>query len=220
MPNLTRFTLVQLARCKSPVVAVVLAVVMSSPSQAGSPKTEIDESDPATSRVAQALVAEALLAEAQGDLLTRQRLLIEAEHSGDSPLAKWHRGKMQDGEGHWISIAESLEVSQKDVLTDDYERRRANSPDNLRSHFVIAAWCARQELWDQCRSHLHRVLEFDPDNSVAPRPGLRGCRNRVDEPRTVGGSQSTSRRRSSFGQKVWQAASRLAQSTGFTQYQD
>ncbi|MCR9293372.1 MAG: Hint domain-containing protein [bacterium] len=105
-------------------------------------------------------VAGALQAEAEGDFLTRQRLLVEAAEFGG---AKWQAGQIFEDQ-HWLDIASSIQQGQQDEKLTLYERRRSSLSDSVANHFALANWCARQELFDQCRSHLNRVLAFDSDN--------------------------------------------------------
>ena len=108
-------------------------------------------------------VAMALQAEAEGDFLARQRLLAEA---GEHPSAKWHSGQLlQDGD--WQSVLSSVQLAAKDPKLAQYEQRRSRAGDDVASHLVLATWCARQELWEQSRAHLNRVLAFEPDNQAA-----------------------------------------------------
>ncbi len=122
-----------------------------------------------TSEEAAARVADALDAEAEGDFLTRQRLLVEADQADDFPPAKWHRGLLRESDGSWTDIAASIAGANQDESLREYERRRASLTDTLGNHLALATWCAKQELMDQCRSHLHRVLAFDPDHAAARR---------------------------------------------------
>jgi hypothetical protein len=108
-------------------------------------------------------VAMALQAEAEGDFLARQRLLAEA---GEHPTAKWHSGQLLQ-DGNWHSVLSSVKHASQDPMLAQYEQRRARATDDVASHFVLATWCARQELWEQSRAHLNRVLAFEPDNQAA-----------------------------------------------------
>ncbi len=128
---------------------------------------EPDAAEPAAEQAA-AIVADALQAEAEGNFLIRQRLLVEAEQMlDDFAPAKWQRGWLRQADGKWADIASSVEASDGDELLEQYEQRRGSLPDNLASHWAIAKWCSEQGLADQCRSHLNRVLVFEPDNAAA-----------------------------------------------------
>jgi hypothetical protein len=114
------------------------------------------------------LVADAIEAEAAGEFLMRQRLLVEAERATTAYApAKWLTGQMQDSQGKWVDVDESVLAATSNAQLERYERQRASLPDNLTSHREIAGWCAEQGLYPQCRAHLHRILAFDPDNLVA-----------------------------------------------------
>lgn len=109
-------------------------------------------------------VAAALEAEAEGDFLSRQRLLAEAEQQVEFPPAKWQQGNLRSADGSWQDIATCIAEAQEDPKLAEYERRRSGLADSMANHYSIATWCAEQGLIDQCRSHLNRVLAFDTDN--------------------------------------------------------
>lgn len=114
------------------------------------------------------LVEEALEAEAEGDFLTRQRLLVEAQNTEqDFAPAQWLRGQIQADDGSWESIETSVQDAADDKVLAMYEANRAKLPDNLASHWAMARWCGEQGLGAQRRSHLSQVLIFDPDNREA-----------------------------------------------------
>jgi hypothetical protein len=76
---------------------------------------------------------------------------------------------LQNGDGNWVDIRESVELSSQISDLDDYELRRANLPNNLSSHWDMARWCVEHALFEQCRAHLHQVLLIDIDNVLAGR---------------------------------------------------
>ncbi|MEZ6135348.1 MAG: polymorphic toxin-type HINT domain-containing protein [Pirellulaceae bacterium] len=116
-------------------------------------------------KAASAHVAEAFQAEIEGDFLTRQCMLTEAENVfPEFAPARWQRGQLHSPSGEWIDIEDSVEAASKDQRLVAYERRRAGLTDQVNSHFAMANWCLEQGLLDQCRSHLNKVLEFNPDD--------------------------------------------------------
>ena len=110
-------------------------------------------------------VVSALSAEANGDLVARQRLLAEALLAVDFAPAQWQLGKLRDGDGEWTDIKSSIDTISADKAIAEYERRRAMLPDTFNSHVVLATYCQSAGLNDQCRAHLTRALEFEPDNT-------------------------------------------------------
>ncbi len=110
-------------------------------------------------------VADALNAEAKGDLIARQRLLAEAAAVADFAPAQWQLGKLREGDGEWLDINASIENLANDKKLSEYERRRGAANDRFSEHVAMAAWCARQGLLDQSRAHLNRAMEFEPDNA-------------------------------------------------------
>ncbi len=119
----------------------------------------------ADSEAANASVAAALIAESEGDFLTRQRLLAEAELSGDFAPAKWHRGQLLQSDGSWSDIRSNIKQNDDDKKLAQYELAREGLNDTFENHVALARACAKQGLLSQCRSHLSRALEFQPDNA-------------------------------------------------------
>lgn len=113
---------------------------------------------------AAASVADALVAEAEGDFLKRQRLLAEAELDGDFAPAKWQRGQLQDTDGAWTDIQSDIDKLADNKKLTQYEQSRAKLNDTFENHLSLATACAQQGLFSQCRAHLSRAMEFQPDN--------------------------------------------------------
>ena len=116
------------------------------------------------------LLQSALEAEANGDLLARQRLLSEAalEDSG-SDAVKWATGLIQDDEGKWQEIADAVAVGKSDPKIAEYESKRAGLADTLDNQLSLARWCSKSGLDLQASAHLNRVLLFEEDHQVARR---------------------------------------------------
>lgn len=124
--------------------------------------------DPVTTERANELVAKALRAEAEGELLERNQLLTEASRLSNSlPEANWFQGKLQDTNGEWVTIDESVDEAKDQSLLDEYESHRAKLTNTVQGHWQLATWCAKKNLVDQCRAHLNAILKLDSDNSSA-----------------------------------------------------
>lgn len=116
------------------------------------------------------LVARALKAEADGELVQRDQLLSEASNlSKDLPQVNWFRGKLQDTRGNWLTIDESIEKAKDQNLLDDYEKQRSKLSDTVQGHWQIATWCAQRRLVEQCRAHLNAIIKLEPDHGGARR---------------------------------------------------
>jgi hypothetical protein len=115
------------------------------------------------------MVVAALEAEAKGDFAAREKLLADAAEGGASDVAQWHRGLLNVGskKPEWQSIDESIAAATKDTKLAQYEKVRAQSPDNAVGHLAMAKWCLEHKLEDQARAHLNRVLDFSPDHAAA-----------------------------------------------------
>ena len=112
-------------------------------------------SDPATTEKALQLVVQAIQAEIDGDLLSRQRLLSEAQQTeADFAPSNWLRGQVIDEMGAWISVDQAIERAKSDKLLTSYEAMRANQPATIQGNLEAAVWCAKNKLPLQCRAHL------------------------------------------------------------------
>ena len=124
--------------------------------------------DPDTTQRANDLVAKALRAEADGELLERNQLLTEASRlSNGLPEVNWFQGKLQDENGEWITIDESVVQAKDQSLLDEYESQRAKLPNTVQGHWQLAIWCAKKNLLEQCRAHLNALIKLDPDHNGA-----------------------------------------------------
>ena len=108
----------------------------------------------------------ALEAEAEGDFLGRQRMLVEAQQNGFAP-ALWHGGQIQQSDGNWKSVESSMEEFAQDDKLTQYQQRRSQLEDTVANHLLIARWCASQKLGEQCQAHLSRVIDMQPENLLA-----------------------------------------------------
>ena len=116
------------------------------------------------------LVARALKAEAEGEIVQRDQLLSEASNlSKELPQVNWFRGKLQDSKGNWLSIDESVDKANDQNMLDEYEKQRSKLSDTVQGHWQIATWCAQRRLAEQCRAHLNAIIKLDPDHISARR---------------------------------------------------
>ncbi len=123
-----------------------------------------------TTQRATELVAKALRAEADGELIQRDQLLSEASSvAKDLPQVNWFRGKLQDSRGNWLTIDESVDKASDQSLLDEYEKQRSKLSGTVQGHWQIATWCAQRRLAEQCRAHLNAIIKLEPDHSRARR---------------------------------------------------
>lgn len=116
------------------------------------------------------LVAKALRAEANGELVQRDQLLSEASSvAQDVPQVNWFRGKLRDTNGNWLTIEESVDKANDQSLLGEYEKQRSKLSDTVQGHWQIATWCAQRKLAEQCRAHLNAIIKLEPDHGGARR---------------------------------------------------
>ena len=137
------------------------------------------DSSPPPSNAAE-IVEQALRSEAEGDLVTRDRLLNQAmDADEDCLLARWHRGWLLTKDGQWQSVeadlADAFSGQADSQGLRDYEARRLSSRDDAAGHWQLALWCIDNKLPEQAKAHLARTLEFFPEHVEARR--LLGFRN-------------------------------------------
>ncbi|MFN3193501.1 MAG: polymorphic toxin-type HINT domain-containing protein [Aureliella sp.] len=121
------------------------------------------------SEVANDLAAEALKAECNGDLLQRQRLLVEAENTPvDCALVKSQLGQIKIN-GSWLSVEQCVEKIGNSISLAEYERRRARVQSNAPNHFALGSWCLTVGLEAQAKAHFERAVELDVSHTPAKR---------------------------------------------------
>lgn len=139
---------------------VLVAIVTTGPT--------LSASDPATTEKALKLVAQAVQAEIDGDLLSREKFLSEAKQTEyDFAPANWLRGQVISADGSWVSVDQAIEQAKSDELLASYEAMRAEQPPTIQGNLQAAAWCAKNKLPLQCRAHIENVLNFDADHQLA-----------------------------------------------------
>jgi len=118
-----------------------------------------------TERLAESkeLVSEALHNGIYGRTSQRLQMLQQAaiRSPGYEP-AYWHRGMVKSG-NQW-STPEQVTTDKRFVR---YEAMRAAQPDSVAGQLRLSAWCRGMNLADQQRAHLMRVIELDPQNTIA-----------------------------------------------------
>lgn len=116
------------------------------------------------------LVEQALRAEINGQFADRDELLQEATKSKkDFGPANWYRGMTLDEKGQWQEIPEVVDAASNNQLLAEYEKLRSNLNDNESDNWMLANWCATNQLNFQCRAHLERVLKLNPKHQAARR---------------------------------------------------
>ena len=66
-----------------------------------------------------------------------------------------------------IQATDVEKVVRSKPVAMEYEQKRLAMPDTLEGHLQIAEWCRENRLSKQREVHLQRVMEFDPENSLA-----------------------------------------------------
>ncbi|MDX1929253.1 MAG: polymorphic toxin-type HINT domain-containing protein [Pirellulaceae bacterium] len=120
-------------------------------------------------QVATQIASQALVAEANGDFLGRQRLLSEAELlDSDCVLAKSQKSEVKIDDT-WLTVDQCVARLDNNRLIAEYEQLRGTTELNLDQHLRLAQWCLQKQLMLQAYGHLNRVIQLDPDNEPALR---------------------------------------------------
>jgi len=120
-------------------------------------------------RAAENLVAEALHREVYGDADDREQLLREAlAKEPNLAAANWHLGRVKE-KGRWIDFKTAAAAAQTNPLLGEYRRRREQIEDTVAGHLSLADWCGAEDLAEQERAHLWRVVELSPNHPEARR---------------------------------------------------
>lgn len=114
------------------------------------------------------LVLTALLSEADGDLVTRDRLLeTAAKTDAWFAPAQWHRGLVMSKNGSWETVESQLSQQRTSDELESYEAKRLVAPNTALGQWQLAVWCLRNEYIDQGRAHLQRTIDLDPEHRGA-----------------------------------------------------
>jgi hypothetical protein len=118
---------------------------------------------------AQQAASKALVAEADGDFVGRQRLLREAEWlDRDCALAKSQKSELRIADD-WLTVAQCVARFEKNPIIPEYERLRGTNELNVEQHFLLAQWCQQRQLMLQAYGHLNRVIQLDSNHAPALR---------------------------------------------------
>lgn len=143
----------------------LLAILSGSVVQAA----EVDKSLPRNKaeQEAAALVKEALHQDLVGNSEKRAELLAKAEKlAPDFEPVQWAKGNIRVN-GKWIKATEVGGVTSKDTRLKAYDLKRRAAENTLEGNLKLADWCADSKLVEQERAHLARVLELEPNNTIA-----------------------------------------------------
>ena len=120
-------------------------------------------------REAEQLLTEALHREVVGDDVQRNTLLDDAAKAApDFAPVKWHQGFVKH-RNKWVRAEEIPSLLAKDRDLQNYLKHREDFPDTVAGQLQLSNWCREQELGDQERAHLNKVLELEVDNLEARR---------------------------------------------------
>jgi hypothetical protein len=117
------------------------------------------------------IVEDALRREASEAVEDRCDLLRPALAQGVAyPPAYWQSGFVFDTRlKEWMTPAEVAAESSHDPRLKAYAKFRGEHGDTIEGHLEVARWCIAKKLDDEAHAHLTRVLELDPNQSVARR---------------------------------------------------
>jgi hypothetical protein len=123
----------------------------------------------AENRLAVAKVAQALQAETSGNNSRREALLETAlQEAPNCEAARWQSGYVRCAK-RWVRFDEVPELVARDGRLATYRKVREKYPENIDGQMALAAWCEKNGLHEQCRAHLGKVLEMNPDHAEARR---------------------------------------------------
>lgn len=98
-----------------------------------------------------------------GAVLRGQVLSSDAQFEKDEPV----RIRKLDGDETIVPAGEVRTIERRPLKVEEYELRAEKLDDTLEAHWQMAEWCRAQQLIEQRRLHLERVLDFDPDHRQA-----------------------------------------------------
>lgn len=118
-------------------------------------------------KIAQGLVNEALYHELYGRNDERNQLLDKAaEIDSGNAQVNWQRGLLYH-QNRWMSIDEFAAANKGNAKLAQYQSLREKTTDNEQDNLNMAVWCEQNELPNQRRAHLLRVLQLNPNNQLA-----------------------------------------------------
>jgi len=87
----------------------------------------------------------------------------------DSNSAAPHVIKTLTGAVVEVAPDEVESVTKRRVVIEEYEVRAGETADTIESQWGLAEWCRERSLTSQRRTHLERIVEFDPNHERARR---------------------------------------------------
>ncbi len=125
--------------------------------------------EPKIRSAAEALVAKGLRAEINGNTTQRTDALASALSVGpDYAPARWANGFVHYGKT-WTRYDEPPSSSPSQETLALYRLQRDQHPDTAQGQLDLADWCRHHGLKEQERAHLLRLLQLDPNQSLAKR---------------------------------------------------
>jgi len=121
---------------------------------------------PATSP-AEAIVKEALQAEASQNPAARSSLLQRAvkEDAAYAP-AHWHSGEVLIND-HWLTVDAVAQDQSINAKVHEYRQKRALPRTTAKQELDLAEWCVQAGLSAQARAHFRAALNIDPESRAA-----------------------------------------------------
>lgn len=147
------------AKWSPAVVAIPVAFTLLSYASAGESRSE-------QKARAKETTSKALLAELEGDLEKRTKLLEEAVVADPLSAANSQLGKIK-AKGEWLSIDEAAEKISDQKSLQRYESMREKMADTAPQNWKMAEACLALKLPNQARAHMNRVLELDANYEPA-----------------------------------------------------
>ncbi len=116
----------------------------------------------------QTTVTQALKAESEGDLVTRDRLLTEAMNSDSyCATARWQLGWIRDKTGAWSTVDDSVKNAKSDARWSAYESQRLMTADTPAAQWELSMWCRQNGFLDQADAHARRTIDLAPEHELA-----------------------------------------------------
>ena len=108
--------------------------------------------DPGTAATPDQLVADALRAESTGETARRRVLLsVAIDAAPNYSPARWHSGQILVN-GKWCAVDEAQEAAAADPQRNQYQVLREASGEGLEPQLVLARWCRKNGLGDECNT--------------------------------------------------------------------
>jgi hypothetical protein len=156
---------------------VAIGMGLSGPSLVAAAEYEGDDVGATQAADAEQIVREGLRLGIAGDREARSQAMRRAiDMDAECELARWHRGELHV-DGRWLSVVDSARKISRNVHFTEYQQRRDEALHDPQRELALADWCAKHQLPDVERMHLHRTLQGTTDvairHKVIERLGLR-----------------------------------------------